>query len=275
MISSAKAFDLANDALKGYRLKTTGITLFGGILLFATIFFINFASLLFFGTEEESPRNYPVSFVVSLIQSIVQDILAIGFYAYFFRIFKHRQSNLRDMFAGFKNFSRNVVVILIGALVAGFFSSLIEALADYLPLILPIHENILFYILFILILAALFCYILYKLYPTWIGLLIKMSQDDSTPATDLIKQTYCQVSVYNYNFLCLSFRIMLWCFLGVLTLGIGLLWIIPLITMSTVVFFDAIFNPEDFAAPEFPEAPSQDVPPADPEENTTPERPEE
>ena len=55
MISGAKAFDLANDALKGNRLKTTGITLFGGILLFATIFFINFASLLF-----SAPKKNPL-----------------------------------------------------------------------------------------------------------------------------------------------------------------------------------------------------------------------
>ena len=274
MISSAEAFDLANKALKGYRLKTTGITLLGGFIMIATFFGVNFVSLFFLDSGEESPRNYPISLTFSLIQSILQDILAIGFYAYFFRIYKRRQSNFNDLFVGFKNFSRNVVIIVIGTLVAGFFSELIENIVEFFPKVKPIEDNILFYVILFLVIAGFFCLVFYKLYPTWIGLLMKMSKDDSTSAIDLIKQTYSQVSVYNYNFLCLSFRVMLWAFLGVFTLGIGFLWIIPLISMSYVVFFDAIFNPEDYVDPEFPDAPAQDTPPAEPEDNT-PELPEE
>ncbi|WP_405342513.1 DUF975 family protein [Fibrobacter sp.] len=275
MINSAQAFDLANKALKGNRLKTTGFTLLSGFFMLVIFFTVNFVSLLFLDSGEESPRNYPISFTFSLIQSILQDLLAIGFYAYFFRIFKNKQSEFRDLFAGFKSFSRNIVVIIIGTLVAGLFSSIVEAIVEYFPKIKPIEDNVLFYVILFLIIATIFCFAIYKLYPTWIALLMKMSKDDSTPAIDLIKQTYSQVSVYNYNFLCLSFRVMLWCFLGVFTLGIGFLWIVPLISMSYVVFFDAIFNPEDYAAPEFPDAPAQNTPPADPEENTTPELPEE
>ena len=274
MISSADAFDLANKALKGNRLKTTGFTLLSGFFMLVIFFTVNFVSLLFLDSGEESPRNYPISFTFSLIQSILQDLLAIGFYAYFFRIFKHKQSCFNDIFVGFKSFSRNIVVIIIGTLVAGFFSALIENIVDTFPKVKPIEDNVLFYVILFLIIATIFCFAIYKLYPTWIALLMKMSKDDSSPAIDLIKQTYSQVSVYNYNFLCLSFRVMLWCFLGVFTLGIGFLWIVPLISMSYVVFFDAIFNPEDYATPEFPGDSTLDTPPADPEENT-PELPEE
>ena len=252
MISSAKAFDLANDALKGNRLKTTGITLFGGILLFATIFFINFASLLFFGTEEESPRNYPVSFVVSLIQSIVQDILAIGFYAYLYEIYKHRKSSFRKLFVGFENFSRNAVILIIVALIKGFFSSIADGFMEYFSHRAPFEGNLFFYILLVAIVVVFLCYVGYKLLPTWVGLMLKMSLDDSTSPTDLIRQTFSEVYGYNFKFFCLYLRFLGWGILGCLTLGIGFLWIIPYMTVSSVIFFDTIFNPEDYAVPEDP-----------------------
>ena len=122
--------------------------------------------------------------------------------------------------------------------------------------------------------GAVICLLAYKFFPTWMGLLLKMALDNTTGAIDLIKKTYHQVSEYNYKYLCFTFRIMLWSMLGVITFGIGFLWIIPLIAMASVIFFDAIFNPEDYATPDFPDAPAQDTPPAEPADNT-PELPEE
>ena len=159
---------------------------------------------------------------------------------------------MKLLFAGFRNFSRNVVVLIIGALVMGFFTTVAEVTMQHYLDNYSVEENIAFYIILAIVYIAILCLVCYKLYPTWLALMLKMSMDDSTNAIDLIRQTYRQVSVYNYNFLFLYFRFLGWSIVGCLTLGIGFLWILPYLTTATVVFFDIIFKPEDYAAPEDP-----------------------
>ena len=274
MINSAQAFDLGGTALKGFRLKTAGLTLFGYIALiaFTVAIYLFYASL--FPSDETSTAQVFFNFILGIVQNIVLYLFSIGFYAYLYDILKNRKSSFAKLFVGFKNFTRNVTVILIGTFIMSAVSSIVSEIYEFLLKNKPIENNIGSYIILSCVIGLVLCSLAYKLFPTWMALLYKMGIDNTTGAIKLIKQTYHLVSEYNYNYLCFTFRVMLWCFLGVFTLGIGFLWIIPLIGMSSVVFFDAIFNPEDYAAPELLDAPAQNTPPADPEENT-PELPEE
>ena len=254
MVNNSKIMDMGWKSLKGYRLHAAGTSILWGILIVAVAFSINLTSILFLDNSEYSSRNLLVSFVTEIFQSVIIHIFIIGFYAYFYSIYKQKTASLKQLFVGFKNFSRNAVVLIIGALVMGFFSTIAEGTFNYCLDRYPIMENIVFYILLVTVYLAVLCFVCYKLYPTWLALMLKMSTDDSTAAIDLIRETYRQVSVYNYKFVCLYFRFLGWSIVGCLTLGIGFLWILPYISMATVIFFDTVFNPEDYAVPEDPAA---------------------
>ena len=251
-MSNIKIMTLARKALKGFWLKSIGMTILGGFLSGAIIFAVSLTSILFLETGTDAPQNYLVSFVFEMAETILVEILLIGFYAYIYDIYKYRKSSFHKLFAGFKNFSRNAVILVIAALVKGFFSTIAERILD-LSDRAPFEGNLFFYILLIAIVIVFYCYIGYKLFPTWVGLMLKMSLDDSTSPTDLIRQTFCEVYGYNFKFFCLYLRFLGWGILGCLTFGIGFLWIIPYMTASSVIFFDIIFYPEDYAVPEDPE----------------------
>ena len=251
MMNNSKIMDFARKALKGFWLKSIGITILGGLLSGAIIFAFGLTSILFLETGTDAPQNYLISFVFEMAETILIEMLAIGFFAYLYDIYRHRKSRFSKLFAGFKNFSRNAVILVIVALVKGFFSTIAERLLD-LSDRAPFEGNLFFYFLFIAIVVVFYCYIGYKLLPTWVGLMLKMSLDDSTSPTDLIRQTFSQVYGYNFKFFCLFLRFIGWGILGCLTLGIGFLWIIPYMTASNVIFFDTVFNPEDYAVPEDP-----------------------
>lgn len=251
MMNNSKIMDFARKALKGFWLKSIGITILGGLLSGAIIFAFGLTSILFLETGTDAPQNYLISFVFEMAETILIEMLAIGFLAYLYDIYRHRKSRFSKLFAGFKNFSRNAVILVIVALVKGFFSTIAERLLD-LSDRAPFEGNLFFYFLLIAIVVVFYCYIGYKLLPTWVGLMLKMSLDDSTSPTDLIRQTFSQVYGYNFKFFCLFLRFIGWGILGCLTLGIGFLWIIPYMTASNVIFFDTVFNPEDYAVPEDP-----------------------
>ena len=253
MMSNSKIMTLARKALKGFWLKSIGMTIFGGFISWAIIFGFSLISILFLETGTGAPRNYLVSFVFEMIETILIEILAIGFYAYLYEIYKHRKSSFRKLFVGFENFSRNAVILIIVALIKGFFSSIADGFMEYFSHRAPFEGNLFFYILLVAIVVVFLCYVGYKLLPTWVGLMLKMSMDDSTYPTDLIRQTFSEVYGYNFKFFCLYLRFIGWGILGCLTLGIGFLWIIPYMTASSVIFFDTVFNPEDYAVPEDPE----------------------
>ncbi|WP_290743805.1 DUF975 family protein [Fibrobacter sp. UBA4309] len=252
MIENSKIMGMASHALKGFRLNAAGTSVFWGILIAVSAFSINLASILFMDSNENSSRNYLVSFTAEMVQSIAVHMFIIGFYAYFYGIYKQKVASFKKLFIGFKNFSRNAVVLIIGALVMGFLSTIAEATLQYCLDHYPILENIVFYIFLAIVYISFLCLVAYKLYPTWLGLMLKMSMDNSTEAISLIRETYSQVSAYNNKFVGLYFRFLGWSIVGCLTFGIGFLWILPYLTMATVIFFDIIFYPEDYAVPEDP-----------------------
>lgn len=252
MINNPKIMSMARKALKGFWLKSIGMTLLGGIISWAIIFALSLTSILFLENGTDSPQNYLVSFIFDMLETILVEILAIGFFAYLYEIYKHRKSSFRKLFVGFENFSRNAVILIIVALIKGFFASIADGFLDYFSQRVSFEENLFFYILLVAIVIIFLCYVGYKLFPTWVGLMLKMSLDDSPYPTDLIRQTFSQVYGYNYKFFCLYLRFFGWGIIGCLTLGIGFLWIIPYLSVSTVIFFDSIFNPEDYAVPEDP-----------------------
>ena len=92
MMSNIKIMTLARKALKGFWLKSIGMTILGGFLSGAIIFAVSLTSILFLETGTDAPQNYLVSFVFEMAETILVEILFIGFYAYIYDIYKYRKS---------------------------------------------------------------------------------------------------------------------------------------------------------------------------------------
>ena len=270
MISNSKIINMGWKSLKGFRLKAAGLTFIGnlaGLLIFVafTLVLANFKE-----PNVISIENTSIDVISSIIQTVITYLLGIGFYAYFYDIYKQRTSSFRRLFAGFKNLSRNSIILLIGALAMALITTLPIDL--YFLFSAPDQTNPWPILTIGIIVLVALCFIGYKFFPTWMGLVYKMAIDNTTGPIELIKQTYREVSKYNFKFLGFMLHVTLWCLLGILTLGIGFLWILPMIATSSIIFFDMVFNPDEYTAPKEPET---FVIPENPAEITPPEQPEE
>ena len=268
MISNSKIMKMGWKALQGFRLKAACLIFIGNLATLAI-----FAAIILVLTDFKEPNvisieNTSIDVISGIVQRVILYLFAIGCYAYFHDIYKQRASSFIRIFAGFKNFSRNLIILLIGSLVIALITTLP---IDLYFLFSAPDQTSPWPILTIgfLVLVAL-CFIGYKFFPTWMGLVYKMAIDNTTGPIELIKQTYREVSKYNFKFLGFMIHVTLWTILGTLTLGIGFLWILPMIATGSIIFFDMVFNPDEYAAPKEPET---FVIPENPAEITPPEQP--
>ena len=252
MIKNSEIMDMGNAAIKGFRFKAAGATFWGNLIILIAIFPFVFIFEEFKEPNVLSLENIFIDLVSNIVATIIAYTFGIGFLAYFYEIYKNRTSSFSKLFIGFRHFPRNAIVLFVGAFVIHAFTKLPIDL--YHLFSAPASTEVWPIITLSIFVLALFFFTGYKLFPTWIALLIKLPMDSSTKLTELAKQTYRQVSVYNFNFFCLYLRFILWGIIGLFTLGIGFLWIIPFTVTSAIIFFDIIFNPLDYAAPKAPSA---------------------
>lgn len=270
MISNSKIMEMGRKSLKGYRLRAAGITVIGNLIAIAIVFAIYFILVNFKEPNVISLENTIIDQLSGIAQSVIIYLFGIGFYAYFYDIYKQRTTSFRRLFAGFKKLPRNLIILFICSLVMNLLTSLPMSL--YLLYSDPVETNPYPILTLGITMLVVLCIVGYKFFPTWMGLVYKMAIDDTTGPIELIKQTYRKVSKYNFKFLGFMVHITLWCMLGVLTLGIGFLWILPIIATSSIIFFDIIFNPDEYAVPKEPET---NVIPENSAEITPPEQPKE
>ncbi len=270
MISNSKIMEMGRKSLKGSRLKAAGITVIGNVIGLGIIIAISLFLASFKEPNVLSLENILIDQLSSIVHTVILYLFGIGFYAYFYDIYKQRATSFRRLFAGFKKLPRNLIVLFIGTLVLTLFTTLPTSL--YFLYSDPVQTSPYTFLTLGITMLVVLCIICYKFFPTWMGLIYKMAIDDTTGPIELIKQTYRKVSKYNFKFLGFMVHVTLWCMLGVLTLGIGLLWILPIIATSSIIFFDIIFNPDEYAVPKDPETV---VIPENSTEITPPELPEE
>lgn len=251
MISNSKIMEMGRKSLKGSRLKAAGITVIANLIAIAIALAIYFIFVNFKEPNVLSLENIIIDQLSSIAQSIIIYLFGIGFYAYFYDIYKQRTTSFRRLFVGFKKFPRNLIILFIYTLVINLLTSIPINL--YFLYSDPVETSPYPILTLGISLLVVLCIVGYKFFPTWMGLFYKMAIDDTTGTIELIKQTYRKVSKYNFKFLGFMVHVSLWCMLGVLTLGIGFLWILPIIATSSIIFFDIIFNPDEYAVPKDPE----------------------
>lgn len=76
-----------------------------------------------------------------------------------------------------------------------------------------------------------------------------LADDKSIGALEAIRKSKEMMRGNKWKLLCLSFRFFWWMLLSILTLGIGLIWLIPYMSVSFAIFYDDIKNaqPQDIS----------------------------
>ena len=57
---------------------------------------------------------------------------------------------------------------------------------------------------------------------------------------EALKKSYQMMKGFKWKYFCLLFRFIGWFILGVVTVGIGFLWMAPYLSMSSVIFYENI-----------------------------------
>lgn len=144
-----------------------------------------------------------------LLSWIIIGPLILGFTSLMLSISRKETADVEQLFSGFKKFGISLTAYLLV-----YLFIFLWALLLIIPGIIAAYSY------------AMTFYIL--------------ADDDSISAIDAIKKSKKIMNGYKWKFFCLSCRFIGWGLLCGLTLGIGLLWLIPYIKVSCAQFYDDI-----------------------------------
>jgi uncharacterized membrane protein len=147
---------------------------------------------------------------VGLIASLIlSGPLALGATIFWLRFTRKQDDKLENIFLGFNNFGTSFIAYII---VLVF--TLLWALLLIIPgIIAALSYSLTFYII---------------------------ADDKSINAQDAVKKSKKMMYGYKWKLFCLYCRFIGWLLLCILTLGIGLLWLIPYVNVSTTRFYEDV-----------------------------------
>ncbi len=140
---------------------------------------------------------------------IISGPCALGFAVFSLSISRNQDAKLEQIFQGFNNF---------GTALGAYLLMNLFALLWMLLLIIPGYIAAISYSMTFYILA----------------------DDNSIGAMDAIDKSKKMMDGYKWKFFCLNLRFLGWALLCGLTLGIGFLWLIPYMRVSSVKFYDDV-----------------------------------
>jgi uncharacterized membrane protein len=147
--------------------------------------------------------------VGGIISLIVSGPLILGLYTLILAISRNQNSNIEQLFQGFQNF------------VNAFITYLLVTIFTVLWLLLLIVPGVI----------AAFSY----------SMTFLILVDDPTIAPlDAIRKSKAMMQGNKWKLACLSFRFIGWWIVCALTLGIGLFWLLPYMTVSIAKFYDEL-----------------------------------
>jgi uncharacterized membrane protein len=138
---------------------------------------------------------------------IISGPMALGITIFSLSISRNQEARLEQIFQGFNNFGTALSAYLLMAL----FTILWLLLLIIPGIIAALSYSMTFYII---------------------------ADDSNIRAMDAIDKSKKMMDGYKWKLFCLGLRFIGWALLCILTLGIGLLWLIPYISISTAKFYD-------------------------------------
>ena len=152
-------------------------------------------------------QNIPFIGPIALI--FIAGPLALGFAIYFLKFLKNEESNLNQLFEGFKNYGNALVTYLL-------------------------------YTIYIFLWALLFIIpgIIAQMKYSQVWFI--MAEDNEISGNDAIKKSKEMMDGFKMQFFLLGLSFFGWILLAMLTCGIGLLWVVPYMETSYAKFYEAL-----------------------------------
>ena len=150
-----------------------------------------------------------IPIVGQIASLIIPGPFALGLAVFSLSISRNQDAKLEQIFQGFNNF---------GTALGAYLLMNLFALLWMLLLIIPGYIAAISYSMTFYILA----------------------DDNSIGAMDAIDKSKKMMDGYKWKFFCLNLRFLGWALLCGLTLGIGFLWLIPYMRVSSVKFYDDV-----------------------------------
>ena len=152
-------------------------------------------------------QNIPFIGPIALI--FVAGPLTLGFTIYFLKFLKDEESNLNQLFEGFKNYGSVLVTYLL-------------------------------YTIYILLWALLFIIpgIIAQMKYSQVWFI--MAEDNEISGNDALKKSKEMMDGFKMQYFLLALSFIGWILLAMLTCGIGLLWVVPYIQTSYAKFYEAL-----------------------------------
>jgi uncharacterized membrane protein len=147
-----------------------------------------------------------LGFIVSLI---ISGPLCLGMVIFWLRFSRNQKPELELIFSGFKNFGTSFIAYILMVVFI-----LLWALLLIIPgIIAALSYSLTFYII---------------------------ADDKSISASDAIKKSKKMMYGFKWKLFCLYCRFIGWALLCILTLGIGFLWLVPYMSVSSVKFYEDV-----------------------------------
>jgi len=144
-----------------------------------------------------------------IISLVVSGPLVVGLCVFSLSISRNKDARLEQIFEGFKKFGRSLVAYLL---------VLVFTILWALLLIVPG------------IIAAL----------SYSQTFFILADDENISASDAIEKSKKMMYGYKWKLFCLGLRFFGWLLLSILTLGIGLLWLVPYMNISMAKFYEDV-----------------------------------
>lgn len=226
--STAQLKAIAREQLKG----KYG-TVIATIMAYFAISMILSLTTTFFSSNQNNTSGVIMSMLMSLIISLLMTVLSLGFTKMFINIAREEEYQTTDLFWGFKNHPDKIIIATV---------------LMFLIAIIPFCPAIIFTV----------CFIITK--NTFIGILMVIAYIAGIIADMVISFMYAQVPLIladnrdvsamealrlsrkmmkgnKLRYFYLKITFIGWVLLGVLSMGIAYLWIIPYITLTEVHFY--------------------------------------
>ncbi len=147
----------------------------------------------------------------SLLTWLVGGPFALGLAIFCLALSRNQSPRFEQMFEGFKKFGSSLAAYLLMTL----FTLLWTLLLLIPGIIASLSYAMTFYII---------------------------ADDHTVGAREAIRRSKKMMYGYKWKFFCLQLRFLGWLLLSILTLGIGLLWLVPYMTISEAKFYEDIKN---------------------------------
>lgn len=146
-----------------------------------------------------------------IVSLLIGGAMVLGLNTIMLSLARSEETNIRHLFDGFSRFGTALALLLLQSLFV-----LLWMLLLIIPgLIAAYSYAMTFYIL---------------------------ADDKSISAMDAIRKSKQMMAGNKWKLLCLSFRFFGWMLLAILTLGIGLIWLMPYMSVSFAIFYNDIKN---------------------------------